>query len=95
MGRAREEATLCALIEALFNSAAIDEVEPLVTRFREASKEKLFGLGIAESAELHSLCFTARLYEVLCIRITFFGTPSPCLGVEFHQGRYNLSIGDW
>ena len=62
---------------ALFNSGAIDEVEPLVTRFREESKEKLM---VAELAGLHSFYCTARLHEVLCICITFFRNPFTLLG---------------
>ena len=46
-----------------------------MTRFREASKERLFDSGVAVLAELQSFYFTARLHEVLCIRITFFRHP--------------------
>jgi hypothetical protein len=71
----REEIlVLHSLIEALFKIAAIDEVEPLVLRYRELAKaetakaetERMGGLS---RNELWSLYFNARLHEVPCICI--------------------------
>ena len=57
---------LKALINALFATNSINEVEPLVLRYREAaqarSKEDGFCL-----AEFESLLCSARLHEVLCL----------------------------
>jgi hypothetical protein len=59
-----------SLIEALFTIAAIDEVEPLVVRYRELAKaetKRIEGLPYRELEELWSFYFNARLHEVPCI----------------------------
>ena len=68
-----ELGVLDALIEALFETAAIDEVEPLVVRFQKLAKaetakaEETERIGGLSFWELWSFFFNARLYEVLCI----------------------------
>ena len=61
---------LASLIHALFKTKYIDEVEPLVLRFREAAKAKSekeeFGLRICIE-EFNSLLSSAQLHEVLCL----------------------------
>jgi hypothetical protein len=58
---------LKSLIKALFSTNSIDEVEPLVLRYREAAKaqSEKEGAGVC-FAEFESLLFSARLHEVLC-----------------------------
>jgi hypothetical protein len=60
---------LQSLIFALFSTNLIDEVEPLVLRYREATKaqskrEELRGACVSE---LRSMVFSARVHEVLCL----------------------------
>jgi len=65
-----------SLIEALFSTSSIDEVEPLVLRFREAAKaqsEKEEGRFFL--SESRSILFSARLHEVLCMH--------PALGTSY------------
>jgi len=58
------------LIYALFATNSIDEVEPLVLRYRKAAKavSEKEGVGVC-FAEFESLLCSARLHEVLCICI--------------------------
>ena len=67
---------LYILIQALFNARAIDEVEPLVLRYREAAKahSEKEGAGVC-FAELESQLCSARLHEVLCLSSSRLGTP--------------------
>jgi hypothetical protein len=62
---------LGGLTSALFQTHAIDEVEPLVPRYREAAKAESQRLGYLGFNELQSLYASARLHEVLC-------TCTPC-----------------
>jgi len=57
---------LKTLIGALFILRSIDEVEPLVLRYREAAKGQSGKEGGC-FAEFNSLLFSAQLHEVLCI----------------------------
>jgi hypothetical protein len=57
---------LKSLIFALLRQESIDEVEPLVLRYREAAKAQSAKAGVCY-AEFNSLLFSARLHEVLCI----------------------------
>ena len=57
---------LYALIQALFKARAIDEVEPLVLRYREAAKAEREKQGFS-LREFNSLLFSARLHQVLCL----------------------------
>jgi len=57
---------LHALTGALFATRAIDEVEPLVPRYREAAKAESQGRGVVCLDEFTSLLTSARLHEVLC-----------------------------
>ena len=68
---------LRTLINALFVTNSIDEVEPLVLRYREAAKaqSEKEGVGVAEFS---SLLFSARLHEVLCLC-------TPRLGTAYHR----------
>ena len=56
---------LQAFINALFFTHAIDEVEPLVARYREAAKAGSEKEGRMSLYDLHSLYTSARLHEVL------------------------------
>ena len=65
----REEMhVLDALITALFDTAAIDEVEPLVVRYRELAKAETDRIGGLSRRGLWSFYFNARLHEVPCLR---------------------------
>jgi len=55
---------LAQLTEALFRTRAIDEVEPLVLRYREAAEAESQELGRISYMELESLYASARLLEV-------------------------------
>ena len=59
---------------------ALDELEPLVLRFRAISKGWSRKLGRLWSTELRSLLASARLHEVLCICNHCFGNPFALLG---------------
>jgi len=73
---------LAQLTDALLLTHAIDEVDPLVLRYREAAKAQSRRDGRVCFWELSSLYYSARLHEV--------GKPStprlPC----FRQGRQRL-----
>jgi hypothetical protein len=58
--------TLQSLIFALFQTNSIDEVEPLVLRFREAAKAQSEKEGFC-LLEFDSVVCSARLHEVLCL----------------------------
>jgi len=57
---------LKSLITALFKTNSIDEVEPLVLRYREAAKAQSEKEGVC-FMELKSRFFSAQLHEVLCL----------------------------
>ena len=63
---ATELEVLYAFTNALFDTNAIDEVELLVPRYREAAKAQSDQLGRLRCGGLHSLYTSARLHEVLC-----------------------------
>jgi hypothetical protein len=73
---------LSPLIDALFRTHAIDEVEPLVLRYREAAEAESQKLGCICFWEPESLYASARLLEV--------GNPSTPLLPCLHQGRKRL-----
>jgi hypothetical protein len=54
------------LVDALFTTKSIDEVEPLVLRYREAAKAEREKEGFS-LRELDSVVCSARLHEVLCL----------------------------
>ena len=61
-----ELSALKSLIFELFKTKSIDEVEPLVLRYREAAKaqpEK----EVSCFSEFDSFHYSARLHEVLCL----------------------------
>ena len=62
----REANVLEDLTEALFYSKRVDELEPLIPRFREVAKERSRKMGRLSIMELHSLSVSARFHEVLC-----------------------------
>jgi len=64
------------LILALFTTKSIDEVEPLVLRYREAAKAQSAKEGVC-FAEFNSLLRSAQLHEVLCMH--------PALGTPYHR----------
>jgi len=69
-----ELSALSPLVEALFTTNSIDEVDPLVLRFREAAKAESEKEGVC-FAECESLLFSARLHEVMCLCTPRLGTP--------------------
>jgi hypothetical protein len=68
-----ELTALMVLMYALFKTNSIDEVEPLVLRYREAAKAQSEKKGVC-FADLDSLLFCARLHEVVCMHPAF-GNP--------------------
>ena len=71
---------LSNLADVLFLTHGIDEVEPLVPRFREAAAaQSLRDRARFCSWELESLYASARILEV--------GNPSPPRLPSFHHGR--------
>ena len=62
-----EDLILQSLIEGLFKKAAIEEVEPLISRYRETALAKSARDGHLCSAELRNFYFSSRLHEVPCI----------------------------
>jgi hypothetical protein len=68
-----EMEALDVLIRALFQSNAIDEVEPLVFLYQEAAKAQSEKEGVCFH-EFGSLLFAARLHEVLCLCTPRLGT---------------------
>ena len=71
---ANELYALTSLIQALFKTSAIDELEPLVLRFRELSNAQTD----VDTFNFKSLLFTAQLHEVLCIHPPVLGTLTSC-----------------
>ena len=76
---------LKALIDALFTTKCIDEVEPLVLRLREAAKAYSEKEGFC-FAEFNSVLLSARLHEVICMHPAF-GNPLSRLCYCFKHGR--------
>jgi len=63
-----EANALDRLIKALFQTDSIDELEPMVPRYREAVQAESRRIGrLSAAAELQSLYFSSRLHQVLCI----------------------------
>jgi hypothetical protein len=56
---------LCFFIDALFDTHAIDEAEPLVVRYREAAAAESKKQGRLRISNFRSLHASARLHEVL------------------------------
>ena len=65
-----ELVALDGLIHALFQTNSIDEVGPLLLRYRGAAED-----NPGCHYEISCLLFSARLHEVLCICTTRLGTP--------------------
>ena len=63
-GSSEEGQALLALIDALFETDAIDEVEPLVERYREVATAWSRRKGVLSTAEIQSCYFSAQLHEV-------------------------------
>ena len=79
---------LLPLIQVLFKTSAIGEVEPLVLRFRELTNANVHSLPQNLLCfKMKSLLFNARLHEVLCIHPPVLGTPSSCSALAFRQRR--------
>jgi tetratricopeptide (TPR) repeat protein len=74
---------LAELTHALFRTHEIDEVEPLVLRYREAAEAQSQKDGRVCFCELQSLYTSARLLEV--------GNPSTPRLPSFRHGRQHLS----
>jgi len=73
---------LTSLTDALLLTNSIDEVEPLVLRFREVAKaeSEKEGAGVC-FVEFESLLCSARLHEVLCIYTPRLGAPFEGLAI--------------
>jgi len=82
-----EVIALDKLIDALFKTKSIDEVEPLVFRYREAAKAQSEKEGHLAYSALDCVYHTARLHEVLCMH--------PALGTPFHGSAIASSTGIW
>ena len=76
----KELSVLCYLIPALFRTNAVDELEPLVVRFREATHEESQRDKCLDCRELCSLHHSARLHEVLRMFANRAGNPFSLLG---------------
>jgi len=76
---------LTSLIIVLFLTDSIDEVEPLLLRYREAAKVRSGKKGFC-FAEFDSLLYSARLHEVLCMHPAS-GNPFPRLRNRFKHGH--------
>jgi hypothetical protein len=77
---------LKTLVFALFSTNLIDEVEPLVLRYREAAKAHSENEGLLTYPALDCVYTTARLHEVLCMHPAF-GNPLPQLSNCFQHGH--------
>jgi tetratricopeptide (TPR) repeat protein len=78
---------LLSFTDALFDTYAIDEAEPLVARFLEAAKAESQKQGRLHLSEFYSLYTSARLYEVLCTHPPRVGPPLHCSALAFHQSQ--------
>ena len=79
-----EISVLHDLVGGLFHTHAIDEVEPMVQRYREATKAQSDKKGSLAVGELLSLIYSARLHEVMCL------CPPHCAPLhttQFQHGR--------
>ena len=86
----REEMhVLNVLVEALLKISAIDEVEPLVVRYRELAKAKTATMGRLSYLEVESFRYSAQLQEVPCICTSSWQSVHTAL--PFHQDRSRLS----
>jgi len=65
---------LQSLIKVLFKANSLDELEPLVLRYREAAKAQSEKVDFC-FAEFNSLLCSAELHEVLCLCSPRLGTP--------------------
>ena len=65
-----EYLVLAVFTDALFKRNAWDELDTLVSRFREVGKATSLKAGQLEYAELHSLYVAARFHQVRCIPST-------------------------
>ena len=85
-----EMGAIPVLIEALFTSGAIDaidQVEPLVRRFRELVKEssQKYDASITIQPQLISLYFCARLPELPCSRTLCWEPLHNCRALHVHS----------
>ena len=71
---------LRCVTDTLLHAHAIDEVEPLVARYREAARAESDKQGCPCIFVFHSLCTSARLHEVLCTCTPRVGTHLTLLG---------------
>ena len=78
---------LHAFTDALFQANAIDEVEPLVARFREVAQTVSDKQGRPCFGVFHSLYTSAQLHEVLCTCTPRVGSTSHCWTPALYQGR--------
>ena len=62
-----ERNALNLLIQALFQTNGIAELEPLVPRYQEAAKAESARAGRLCPEEFHGFWHSARLHEVPCI----------------------------
>jgi hypothetical protein len=83
----REMGVLQSLADALFVTNSVDEVEPLVERYRSLFKPGIPGEKLTLAFELHYLYVSARIHEVLSISISFGATPCHCAALIFPHSR--------
>ena len=69
-----ELTALKKLTDALFVTNSVDDVEPLVERYRSAVNKGMRGEPLLRAFKLHSMYISARLHEVLSISIPFGAT---------------------
>ena len=81
---------LNSLICVLIKTNSIDEVEPLVLRYREAANAQMVHDGLLTYPALHCVYFAARLHQVPCRHPTF-DNPLPRLSNCFQHGHIESS----
>ena len=83
----REMDVLQSLTDALFVTNSVDEVEPLVERYRSLFKPGMTGDKRTPPFKLHYLFVSARIHEVLSISIPAGAAPCHCAALTFPHGR--------
>ena len=79
------------LVEARFKTKSIEEMEPLVLRYREAAKAEREKKGFC-LLEFDSVFSSARLHEVLCLCTPRLGTPDYSSVVTSSTAMQRLTV---
>ena len=75
------------VLQALFKTHGIEELEPLLVRFREAAQEESQKSRLGYFG-FQSVLFSARLHEVRpCMSAPRVGTPALFSALAFHHSR--------